>query len=173
MGTLQNGLESVFRAIAEAAAPHRNVQLVLSIGSYLDLDQIGSLPSNAVVVRHAPQLELLKRASVCITHAGLNTVLEALAHGVPQVAIPITVDQPGVAARIAEKKTGLVVSLKELTPSRLSLVLDQILNEPTYRDKARYFQKEIAETNGLSKAANLLEQAFGLGHHGQPLLVQR
>jgi zeaxanthin glucosyltransferase len=151
--------------------PHRNVQLVLSIGSHLDLDQIGPLPSNAVVVRHAPQLELLKRASVCITHAGLNTVLEALAHGVPQVAIPITVDQPGVAARIAEKKTGLVVSLKELTPSRLSLLLDQVLNDSIYRDNARYFQKVIAETNGLSKAANLLERAFGFGN-GRPLLAQ-
>src|SRR6476646_3982474 len=73
MGTLQNGLESVFRAVVEAAARHRNVQLVLSIGGCLDLDQIGPLPGNAVVVRHAPQLELLKRASVCITHAGLNT----------------------------------------------------------------------------------------------------
>ena len=163
MGTLQNGLERVFRAIAEAATAHRNVQLVLSIGGYLDLDQIGPLPDNAVVVRHAPQLELLKGASVCITHAGLNTVLEALAQGVPLVAIPITVDQPGVAARIAEKKTGLVVSLKELTSARLSLALDQVLNDSTYRDKARYFQKVIAETNGLSKAANLLEQAFGLG----------
>ena len=100
-------------------------------------------------------------------------MLEALAHGVPQVAIPITVDQPGVAARIAEKKTGLVVSLKELTPSRLSLVLGQVLNDSTYRDKARDFQKVIAETNGLSKAANLLEQAFGLRNHTQPLLVQR
>ena len=58
-------------------------------------------------------------------------------------------------------------------PSRLSLVLDQVLNDSTYRDKARYFQKEIAETNGLSKAATLLEQAFGFGNHGQPLLVQR
>src|ERR1700730_3697103 len=58
MGTLQNGLENVFRAIAEAAASHRNGQLVLSIGSHFDLNQIGPLPSNAVVVRHAPQLEL-------------------------------------------------------------------------------------------------------------------
>ena len=146
---------------------------MLSIGSFLDLDQIGPLPGNAVVVRHAPQLELLKRASICITHAGLNTVLEALAHGVPQVAIPITVDQPGVAARIAEKKTGLVVSLKELTPARLSLVLDQVLNDSTYRDRARYFQQVIAETNGISKAANLLEQAFGFGDHGQARIVQR
>jgi len=49
-------------------------------------------------------LELLKQTSVCITHAGLNTVLEALTQDVPQVAIPVTNDQPGVAARIAAKK---------------------------------------------------------------------
>ena len=30
------------------------------------------------------RLELLKRASVCITHAGLNTVLESLTQGVPR-----------------------------------------------------------------------------------------
>jgi UDP:flavonoid glycosyltransferase YjiC (YdhE family) len=59
----------------------------------------------------------------------------------------------------------LVVSLKELTPSRLSLLLDQVLNDSIYRDKARYFQKVIAETNGLSKAVDLLERAFGLTHN--------
>jgi zeaxanthin glucosyltransferase len=107
-------------------------------------------------------LELLKRASVCITHAGLNTALEALAQGVPQVAIPVTVDQPGVAARIAEKKTGLFVPLKELNVSRLTLLLDQVLNDSAYRDSARYFQKVIADTNGPSEAADLLERAFGV-----------
>jgi zeaxanthin glucosyltransferase len=162
MGTLQNGLENVFRAIAEAVRLHKDVQLVLSIGNHLDPEQIGPLPSNTILVKHAPQLELLKRASACITHAGLNTALEALAQGVPLVAIPITVDQPGVAARIAEKKTGLVIQLKELTGPRLGFLLDQVLNDSTYRNNARYFQKAIAETNGVSKAADLLERAFGL-----------
>jgi MGT family glycosyltransferase len=132
---------------------------VLSIGDQIDPEQIGPLPSNTILVKRAPQLELLKRASVCITHAGLNTALEALAQGVPQVAIPVTVDQPGVAARIAEKKTGLFVPLNV---SRLTLLLDQVLSDSTYRDNARNFQKVIAETNGLSKAADLLERAFGL-----------
>jgi zeaxanthin glucosyltransferase len=162
MGTLQNGLENVFRTIAEAVALRKDVQLVLSIGNHLDPEQIGPLPSNTILVKHAPQLEVLKRASACITHAGLNTALEALAQGVPLVAIPITVDQPGVAARIAEKKTGLVIQLKELTGPRLGFLLDQVLNDSTYRDNAGYFQKAIAETNGLSKAADLLERAFGL-----------
>ena len=117
---------------------------------------------SAITVKSAPQLELLKRASVCITHAGLNTVLEALAQGVPQVAIPVTNDQPGVAARIADKKTGLVAPLKELTAPGLSRLVDEVLTDPTFRDNARYFQKVIAETNGLSMAADILEQAFGL-----------
>ena len=172
MGTLMNGLADVYRTITAATAQRKRVQLVLSVGDQLDPAQVGWVPSNTILVKRAPQLELLKRASVCITHAGLNTVLEALAQGVPQVAIPVTVDQPGVAARIAEKKTGLFVPLKELTVSRLSLLLDQVLNDSTYRDNARYFQKVIAEINGLSKAADLLEFAFGLANQDQHLFAQ-
>jgi hypothetical protein len=119
MGTLMNGRAEVFRTIAAAVGRHKDLQLVLSIGDQLDPKQIGPVPSNAIVVQQAPQLELLKRATVCITHAGLNTVLESLAQGVPQLAIPITYDQPGVAARIAHKKTGVVTSLAELNADQL------------------------------------------------------
>jgi MGT family glycosyltransferase len=161
MGTLMNGLTDVYRTVIAAAAQRKGVQLVLSIGDQLDPEQIGPLPNNTILVQRAPQLELLKRASVCITHAGLNTVLESLTQGVPQVAIPVTVDQPGVAARIAEKKTGLFVPLKELNISRLSLLVDHVLNDPIYRDNARDIQEVIAKTDGLSEAAVLLERAFG------------
>jgi flavin-dependent dehydrogenase len=108
-------------------------------------------------------LELLKRATVCITHAGLNTVLESLAQGVPQLAIPITYDQPGVAARIAHKKTGVVTSLAELTADHLAGLLREVLNEPSYRANARKVQKAIAEANvgaglaGLSAARALAD----------------
>ncbi len=162
LGTGMIGLPDVFRTIGAAVAMQKDVQLVLSIGNILDPEQIDLFPRNAIIVRRAPQLELLKRASVCITHAGLNTTLEALAQGVPQVAIPLTHDQPGVAARIAAKKTGVVVPLKGLTASRLSTLIDEVLKNPIYRDNARYFQRIIAERNGLSMAADILELAFGL-----------
>src|SRR6516225_6507947 len=109
---------------------------------------------------NAPQLELLKKASVCITHAGFNTVLEALSQGVPQIAIPVTNDQPGVAARIADKKTGKATSLDDLDVSNLSTLLDEVLNNPIYRNNSRSIQKAIARKNGLSVAADLLEQAL-------------
>jgi len=75
MGTLVNGLPDVFRTIAAAAYMLKDVQLVLSMGNIVDPEQIELLPRNAIIVRRAPQLELLKRGSICITHAGLNTTL--------------------------------------------------------------------------------------------------
>jgi UDP-glucoronosyl and UDP-glucosyl transferase len=77
------------------------MQVVLSVGRNVNPGDLERIPPNTIVVRIAPQIELLKRAALCITHAGLNTALEALAQGVPMAAIPIGYDQPGVAARIA------------------------------------------------------------------------
>jgi MGT family glycosyltransferase len=162
MGTILNGRLDVFRTIVAALGKHKGLQLVLSVGDQIDPQQIGPAPSNAIIVRQAPQLELLKQTSVCITHAGLNTVLESLAQGVPQVAIPVTYDQPGVAARIAYKQTGVVTSLDKLTADHLSSLLDKVLTNNIYRDNARKLQKTIAETNGLSLAADLVEESLGV-----------
>ena len=89
-------------------------------------------------------------------------MLESLAQGVPQLAIPITYDQPGVAARIAQKQTGVVTSLDKLTADHLSTLLNEVLINVTYRDNACKLQKAIAEANGLSVAADLIEEALGV-----------
>src|SRR6516162_4530926 len=162
MGTILNGRVDVFRTIVAALAKHKDLQLVLSVGDQVDPKKIGPVPNNAIIVKKAPQLELLKQASVCITHAGLNTVLESLAQGVPQVAIPVAYDQPGVAARIAQKQTGVVTSLDKLTADHLSTLLNEVLINATYRDNACKLQKAIAEANGLSLAADLIEEALGV-----------
>jgi zeaxanthin glucosyltransferase len=162
MGTVLNGNLEVFQTIVTALTKHDDIQVVLSVGDQIDPKQIVSAPQNAIIVPQAPQLELLKRASVCITHAGLNTVLESLAQGVPQVAIPVTFDQPGVAARIAQRETGIVTSLEKLTPDHLSDCLNEIFLNPTYRTNAQKLQLKIAEANGLSVAADVIEKALGV-----------
>jgi MGT family glycosyltransferase len=161
MGTILNGQMDVFRTIVAAVAKNKNLQLVLSIGDQVDPKQIGPVPNNAIVAKRVPQLELLKQTTVCITHAGLNTVLESLVQGVPQVAIPITYDQPGVAARIAHKRTGVVTSLDKLNADHLAFLVNEVLTNPTYRQNARKLQKAIAEANGLSRAADLIEESLG------------
>jgi zeaxanthin glucosyltransferase len=160
MGTLVNGLDHVFCTILDVAERMPEIQFVLSVGHNLDFYDLGAIPSNAIVVRRAPQIELLKRASLCITHAGLNTALESLAHGVPMVAIPIGFDQPGVAARVAYHRVGEFVEVGDLTLEVLSELVRKILKNPSYRDRACYFQKVIADSRGLEVAADVVERAF-------------
>jgi MGT family glycosyltransferase len=163
MGTLQNGSEQLFNAIAAAAQPP-GCQLVLSIGANLDGSKITPLAANTIVVKNAPQIDVLKRASLCITHAGLNTVLESLSAGVPMVAIPITNDQPGVAARIAYTRTGVVLAIKKLTGhagvKKLRAAIETVLSDASYRDNARKLRQSIAGANGLEKAADIIHRTL-------------
>lgn len=165
LGTVVNGREWVHKAILQAAASLPEVQLVLSVGRNVVIDRLGPIPPNAIVVPTAPQVELLGRAALCITHAGLNTALEALAQGVPLVAIPIGYDQPGVAARIAHHSVGNFIALEALTSDRLAALIRQVHGDPNYRARAEALRDAIAAANGLETACNLIEQAFRLDPH--------
>jgi MGT family glycosyltransferase len=162
MGTLVNGLERVYKIILQAVGPLSDIQVVLSVGANVNLDDLGTIPANVIVVRKAPQLELLKRAALCVTHAGLNTTLESLGQGVPMVAIPIAYDQPGVAARVAYHGVGEFLEIEDLAVQRVQLLIQEVLENPGYREKARWFQKVIAQTRGLDVAADVIERAFRL-----------
>jgi zeaxanthin glucosyltransferase len=162
LGTLVNGLEYVYRIMLDAVRAMPGIQVVLSVGYNINLDDLGPIPSNTIIVNSAPQIELLKRAALCITHAGLNTTLESLAQGVPMVAIPIGYDQPGVAARIAYHGVGEFVEVEDLTVKVLSALIQRVRRDQSYSDKARYFQKVIARTRGLDVAADVIERAFGI-----------
>jgi MGT family glycosyltransferase len=161
MGTLVNGLDHVYATILEAVSGFPEMQAVLSVGRNVNPNDLGPIPANIIVVSTAPQIELLKRAALCITHAGLNTTLEALAQGVPLVAIPIGYDQPGVAARIAYHQVGEFVEIGDLTARRLSELIAKVTTNRNYRDKAGWFQKILAETRGLDMASDIIERVFG------------
>ena len=160
MGTLVNGLAKVYGTVLQAVEQLPEIQVVLALGENVKPDSLGTIPSNVVVVPTAPQIESLKRAALCITHAGLNTALESLAEGVPMVAIPIGYDQPGVAARIAHHRVGEFVDIEDLTVERVRGLIEKVLNSSGYREKARWFQKVIAQTRGLDLAAEVIERPF-------------
>jgi zeaxanthin glucosyltransferase len=166
LGTLQNNTTSIFRNIAHACAP-LDVQLVLSLGGGLDPEQLGPLPGNPIVVSYAPQLELLSRAAAVITHAGLNTVLESLAEGVPVVAVPRGNDQPGVAARVADRGAGIVVPARKLTAVRLRHALESVLHRESFRLAAQALQQEMRAIDGKFEAAHIIEDVLGIRADGE------
>ncbi|MFQ5733378.1 MAG: glycosyltransferase [Planctomycetaceae bacterium] len=167
MGTLQNRLRHVFRTIGEACAD-RHAQLVISQGGGEDPRDSrkprgsawGTCSGGTIAVDYAPQPELLQRASLTITHAGLNTAMESLAEGVPMVAIPVTNDQPGVAARIERSGCGLTVPLSKLSVPRLRTAVERVLTDRRFRGNARRLQQSIQQAGGVARAADVVETAI-------------
>ncbi len=137
-----------------------DAQLIISLGGAMKPENLGRLLGNPIVVEYAPQLELLQKATLTITHAGLNTTLESLSNGVPMVAIPITNDQPGVAARISWTGTGEVVYLNQLSTYKLKTAIIKVLTEASYKENALRLQQAIRQSGGVSRAADVVIQAI-------------
>ena len=159
LGTVQNRMMWIFYKIAEACVG-MNAQLVISLGGAAEPESLAQLPGNPLVVKYAPQLELLKRTTLTITHAGLNTTLESLSNGVPMIAIPIANDQLGVAARIAWTGTGEVIHLDQLSVSKLRTAITKVLTKTSYKENALRLQQAIRQAGGVNRAADIIEQVL-------------
>jgi zeaxanthin glucosyltransferase len=163
MGTIQNRKQEIFRCIAESCMG-LEVQLVISQGND-GAPSLTDLPGAPLVVRYAPQLELLQRTTLTITHAGLNTTLESLSNAVPMVAIPITNDQPAVGSRLQWAGAGEVVSLKRLDTPKLRAAIQRVLSEDSYKKNASRLQQAIEQAGGVRRAIDIVEQAVATGKH--------
>lgn len=167
LGSVQNTKYPLFRCIAAACAG-LDVQLVITHGGGMSAEAAQSLPGQPLVVSYAPQVEVLANAQLTITHGGLNTILDSLSQGVPLVAIPITFEQPGNAARIRWTGTGKTIGLRHLNVSRLRKAIQQVLTEDVYRSNALQMQQAIEQAGGVNRAVAMIEQAIGGQAIGSP-----
>jgi MGT family glycosyltransferase len=114
----------LLRMIIEAFASMPEHQLVLASGG-LDMELDEREPPNVLVVPSAPQLELLARARVAISHGGLGSVKEAIMARVPMIIVPFASDQPANGRRVEYHHLGRVIPPTDCSPERIKeAVLD-------------------------------------------------
>jgi zeaxanthin glucosyltransferase len=158
MGTARCGSQEVFELIASALSGS-NFQLVMTLGGMnLTPSNISNVPDDAIVVHFAPQTELIKKASLCITHGGMNTVLDAVSNGVPLIIIPVTDDQPGVGARIEWVKAGLAIPFRQLTLQRLRDSITMVASTSHYREVVKEMERKLAHRDGVGEAARIVRE---------------
>ncbi|MGE7368753.1 glycosyltransferase [Neorhizobium sp. NPDC001467] len=158
LGTLQGHRFRLFRAAARACR-QLDVQLLVAHCGGLTEKQEEKLGATWVT-DFAPQRAVLERADLCITHGGVNTVMDALECGVPLIALPIAFDQPGVAARIVHHGVGVRLSATLLTAARMKAAIRTVLSQRSYTDRATQIGRSIAEAGGLNRAADIIENVL-------------
>jgi MGT family glycosyltransferase len=160
VGTLVTGLAADFyQRAADAVAPLAARVQVIIVGPP---DLLPEPPGNVLVVPSVPMLALLPRLDAVISHGGMNTVCETLAHGVPLVLAPINHDQPVVASQVVRAGAGIRVPFSRVRPSQLRQALVTILDDPAYRHAAGRIASSFAAAGGAAAAAAHLESAAHL-----------
>jgi zeaxanthin glucosyltransferase len=162
LGTVVNRNARLYRIIIDACSAI-HAQLVLSLGGGGNADAYRDLPGSPIVVDFAPQLELLRKATIAITHGGLNSALESLGQGVPLVAIPVAFDQPGVAARVRWTGAGEFIPSSKIDAHRLRTTVERVLRESSYRDAARRIRDALTSSGGLNEAVRVIEEVIRTG----------
>lgn len=143
--------------------PHSKIQLdqvtvVFSLGQKaFDHFSKLSLPSNIILAPTVPQIEILKRASVFITHGGMNSTSETVHFGVPVVCIPLAADQPLVARRIAnDLGFGIKLCFVNLTSELIRNAVHTVLNDFTYHERILHYSKLSHKYRGEKVGADLI-----------------
>jgi zeaxanthin glucosyltransferase len=160
VGTLTTDLAGDFyqRAAAAVAPLGASTQAII-VGPP---DLLPSPPDNVLAVPSVPMLDLLPQVSAVISHGGMNTVCESLAHGEPLVLAPINHDQPVVAAQVVRAGAGIRVPFSRVQPAQLRRALVTVLDDPSYRGAARRIGDSFAAAGGASAAADRLESISGV-----------
>lgn len=130
--------------------------MVIATGAEIPKDQLRPLPSQVLLRPYVPQLAVLRRAALFITHAGTNGVYESLLAGVPMLMLPQGGDQPLIAEQIEQARLGRWLPESELTPDRLHAEIDGLLSDPDLRSRVREAGDVLRLAGGLPKVVALV-----------------
>ncbi|MFI9005733.1 macrolide family glycosyltransferase [Actinosynnema sp. NPDC053489] len=112
----------------------------------------GPVPDTVDARDWFPQPAVLGRARAFVTHAGMNSTMEALHRGVPLVAVPRTPEQGANADRVQE--LGLGVRLHE--GDDLRAVVDRVAADPGVRRELDRMRAAIHRAGGVGRGADLV-----------------
>ena len=157
LGTVVNDRPDFYRSCV-AALKGMDVDGLIACGEGLDMASLGPLPGNVRVEPRVDQLEVLSRASLFVTHCGMNSASEGLYMGVPELLFPLTGEERAVARRVVEMGAGRILTTEEAaSPDRLRAAVEAALKDSALAGAAQSMRQDLRACGGASAAADFIE----------------
>jgi hypothetical protein len=153
--TVMDGQAALIDRACEAVAG-LDVEAVLTLGPAVDRAAV-RIPDGVEAVAFADHDSLMPEVTAIIGHGGLGTVLRALAHGVPQLLLPLGRDQAFNAGRVEQLDAGIRLPA-DASPQRIRTALRALLTDARFRAGAGLAARHIAADEPDRTAAEALER---------------
>lgn len=135
---------------------NEQVDVIISVGKKFPIHKLKNVPENYRIYNVVPQLAVLKKADVFVTHGGMNSVNEALSIGVPMVVIPFMSDQPTNARRIEELGLGKKLDYHIINSELLRTTVLSVMNDKAISANVLRMQKQMRAAPGNSEGAAMI-----------------
>ncbi|MCY7796326.1 UDP-glucosyltransferase [Bacillus spizizenii] len=132
-------------------------QVIMSVGKSIDPESLDDTPANFTIRQSVPQLEVLAKADLFISHGGMNSTMEAMNAGVPLVVIPQMYEQELTAKRVDELGLGVYLQREEVTVSKLQEAVQAVSGDQELLSRVKSMQKDVKEAGGAERAAAEIE----------------
>ena len=152
--TSDMGQADALQRVADALG-ELDVRGLLTVGSAMDPGAL-RLPRNVVVESFVPHAQVIRHASLVVTHAGHGTTMTAVAAGVPLLCMPMGRDQFNVSARVTANGLGRVVP-QDAHAGEIRSVVAAILADERLADRCHRFAEGIDLEEGLASAVALFD----------------
>ena len=126
LGSFLSVRGDVLARVAEALRG-LDVRVALANGS-TPRDALGQIPASWLVREVLPQVTLLARSALAVSHGGNNSVTEALTAGVPLLLLPFSTDQFAGAAALEDAGFGEVLDPNAAAPEELRAAAARLLS---------------------------------------------
>jgi UDP:flavonoid glycosyltransferase YjiC (YdhE family) len=156
-GTVATEASDLIEPTIQALANEDVLVVVTTGGQPIDNLKIKAIPANVRIELFIPHAHLLPHVDVMVTNGGFNGVQIALANGVPMVTAGQTEEKPEICARVQWTGTGIDLKTSTPIPAQIRDAVKTILFDPTYKQNAQRFQKEISSYDSPTIATALLE----------------
>lgn len=148
-----------FQMFMDAMAQRPALQGVVTISNYLKAEQF-NCPGNVLIVGEAPQVELLKRASLMVSHGGVTGLKESAFMGVPMLLIPLHYDEFGNAARVVYHGLGARLQLEDVSAVKLGHLIDRVLEDSSYSARAKRVSERLIKLEHQSPGVAIIEDVL-------------
>ena len=138
-----------------------SAQLVLSVGELVNTDLLPVADERVIAVRYAPQLALLRQTHALINHGGANSVMEALACGVPMLLSPFCNDQFHSAWFVERAGAGCRLDLEQASVQEIADAINDLLRPGPLRERAAQIGASYRRDGSAEAARLIIELASG------------
>ena len=159
LGTIANTNIEFYKNCFKALGSREDLMVIMSVGKKINISDLGQIPTNFKLYNYVPQLEVLKKVDLFITHGGMNSSSEGLYNNVPLIVVPQFGDQPVVAKRVEELGAGVPL-MGDISPLAIENAVNKILSDSSYKENAKKVGESLRECGGYKKAAEAIHKVI-------------